>query len=82
MGCVLDKMMDLVIRETATLVSKLVDGQFDNGVRVLQDWLSIRLGCVCAVLQAGQDGLFCRCGDLPPRAVADRESGPKAPEIA
>lgn len=75
-------MQDLVREIEAPMLNV---GHFDNRVNALQDWLSSRPGYVCAVLRAGQDGLFCGCtamGDLPPRAVADRESGLKAPEIA
>lgn len=66
------------------LALPLIVGNFDDGVYRLQDWFSSRLGCVCALAAAGQDGLFCgrtAMGDLPPRAVAGRELGPKAPEV-
>lgn len=53
----LDKMLEL-LREIATLVSKLVAGHFDNRERVLQDWLSIRPGCVVPCYKLVKMGCF------------------------
>lgn len=78
----LDKMRNLV-RGFAVLVLLLIVGHFDDGVCRLQYWFSGRPGVVCDVFAAGQVGLCCGCAalcDLPPRAVADREPGPKAPD--
>lgn len=55
MGCVLDKMLDLV-RGPTVLALPLIVGNFDDGVCRLQDWFSSRLGCVCAWLRLAKVG--------------------------